>query len=156
MSKLSNASGANCSRRTHDLCHTCQLDRHTHMPFVSSASRADNNFNLIHCDLRASPIVSIFGSKYYLVILDDRSHFVWTFLLRVKSDTFSTLSKKSPLFPRNLAAPSKSSSVTTVVSSTMTPPVHFFPPVGSSCECPTHTPLCRTVKPSAPFAPSII
>jgi hypothetical protein len=52
----------------------------------------DNNFDLIHCDLWTSPIVSISGYKYYMVILDDRSHFVWTFPLCVKSDTFSTLS----------------------------------------------------------------
>jgi hypothetical protein len=31
------------------------------------------------------------GYKYYLVILDDCSHYIWTFPLRLKSDTFSTL-----------------------------------------------------------------
>jgi hypothetical protein len=51
MSKLSNASSIICSRCTLDLCHTCQLGRHTRIPFVSSASRVDNNFDLIHCDL---------------------------------------------------------------------------------------------------------
>jgi hypothetical protein len=90
--KLLHDSSVICSRRTHDLCHACQLDRHTHLPFVSSNSRADNNFNLIHCDMWTSPIVSISGYKYYLVILDDHNYFVRTFLLRVKSDTFSTLS----------------------------------------------------------------
>jgi hypothetical protein len=92
MFKLSNASSVVCSRRTHDLCHACQLGRHTHIPFVSSASRADNNFDLIHSDLWTSPIVNISMCKYYLFILDDHSHFVWTFLLRVKSDIFPTLS----------------------------------------------------------------
>jgi hypothetical protein len=58
----------------------------------------DNTFNLIHCDLWTSLIVSISGYKYYLVILDDHSHYVWTFPLRVKSDTFSTLSKKIACF----------------------------------------------------------
>jgi hypothetical protein len=64
------------------------------MPFVSSTSGADNIFNLIHCDLWTSPVVSVSGHIYYLLILDDRSHFVWTFPLRVKSDTFSILPKK--------------------------------------------------------------
>jgi hypothetical protein len=36
--KLSNDSSVVCSRRTYDLCHACQLGRHTHIPFVSSAS----------------------------------------------------------------------------------------------------------------------
>jgi hypothetical protein len=76
MSKLSNASSIIFSRCTHDLCHACQLGHHTHMPFISSASSADNNFDLIHCDLWTSPIVSISRCKYYLVILDGRSYFV--------------------------------------------------------------------------------
>jgi hypothetical protein len=107
MSKLSNASSIICSRRMHDLCHACQLGRHTRIPFVSSASRADNNFDLIHCNLWTSPFVNISGCKYYLVILDDHSHFVWTFPLLVKSDTFPTLSNFLSFFPRSLAAPSK-------------------------------------------------
>jgi hypothetical protein len=32
------------------------------------------------------------GFKYYLVVIDDCSHYVWTFPLRLKSDIFSTLS----------------------------------------------------------------
>jgi hypothetical protein len=92
LSKLSYESSVICSRRTHDICHACQLGRHIHLPFVSSNSRADNNFDLIHCDIWTSPVVSISGYKYYLVILDDHSHFVWTFPLRVKSDTLFTLS----------------------------------------------------------------
>jgi hypothetical protein len=32
------------------------------------------------------------GSKYYLVILDDFTHYLWTFLLKLKSDTFTALS----------------------------------------------------------------
>jgi hypothetical protein len=92
MSKLSNASSIVCSRSTHNLCHACQLGRHTCIPFVSSTSRGDNNFDLIHCDLWTSPIANISGCKYYLVILGDHSHFVWTFPLHIKSDSFLTLS----------------------------------------------------------------
>jgi hypothetical protein len=156
MSMLSNASSIICSKRTHDLCHACQLGRHTHIPFVSSTTRTNNKFDLIHCDLWTSPIVSISGCKYYLVILDDYSHFVWIFPLRVKSDTFPTLSIFSPLFSHCLAAPSKLSSVTTTVSLTMLPPVHSLPPMGSSCGCPAYTPLRKIVKPSVLFTPSII
>jgi len=74
-----------------DLCHAYQLGRHVRLPFHASASRASNKFDLIHCDLWTSPVVSVSGYKYYLVILDDCTHYLWTFLLRVKSDTFSTL-----------------------------------------------------------------
>jgi hypothetical protein len=59
LSKLSKNSCVLCSRRTHDFYHTCQLDQ----------------------DLWTSPIVSVSGYKYYMVILDDCSHFMWTFPL---------------------------------------------------------------------------
>ena len=73
------------------LCHAYQLGRHIRLPFSASSSRASNNFDLIHYDLWTSPIVSVSGFKYYLVILDDCSHHLWTFSLRLKSDTCSTL-----------------------------------------------------------------
>jgi hypothetical protein len=93
LSKLSHDSSVICSRCTHDICHACQLGRHIYLPFVSSNSRVDNNFDLIHCDICTSSVVNVSGYKYYLVILDDHSHFVWTFPLYVKSDTFSALPK---------------------------------------------------------------
>jgi hypothetical protein len=49
-------------------------------------------FDLIHCDLWTLPVIGISSFKYYLVILDYCSHYLWTFLLRLKSDTFSVLS----------------------------------------------------------------
>jgi hypothetical protein len=36
-------------------------------------------------------VVSVSGYKYYLVILDDCTHYLWIFPLRVKFNTFSTL-----------------------------------------------------------------
>jgi hypothetical protein len=59
--------------------------------FSTSTSRAVQAFDLVHCDLWTSPVLSLSGYKYYLVILDDYSHFLWTFPLRLKSDTFTTL-----------------------------------------------------------------
>jgi hypothetical protein len=32
------------------------------------------------------------GSKYYLIIINDCTHYLWTFPLKLKSDTFTTLS----------------------------------------------------------------
>jgi hypothetical protein len=79
LSKLSSDSNVVYSRRTHDFCHACKLGRHTRMYFASSTSRADNIFDLIHCDIWTSLVVSISGHKYYLLIIDDHSHFIWTF-----------------------------------------------------------------------------
>jgi hypothetical protein len=155
MSKLSNDSSVICSRRTHNFYHAFQLDRHICLPFVSSNSCVDNNFDLIHCDMSTSPVVSVSDYKYYLVILDVHSHFVWTFHLRIKSDTFFTLSKKSLMSPHNLIAPSKPSSTTMAVS-LITPLAHSSPLKGYFYGCLIPILLHRTVKLSASFSPSII
>jgi hypothetical protein len=155
MSKLSHDSSVVCSRCTHDLCHACQLGHHIRLPFVSSTSHVDNNFDLIHCDLWTSSIVSIFDYKYYLVILDDHSHFVWTFPWCAKSDTFSICQKISLMSSHSLAALSKPSSAI-MVESSITPLTHSSPPKGYFYRCLVLTLLHRMVKPSASFAPSII
>ena len=57
-----------------------------------SNSRASKPFDLIHYDLWTSPVVGASGYKYYLVILDDCTHYAWTFPLCLKSETFDILS----------------------------------------------------------------
>jgi hypothetical protein len=92
LSGLSRSSFIQCTSNKHDFCHACQLGKHTRLPFCSSSHRAKHPFDLIHFDLWSSPVVSVSGSKYYLVILDDFTHYLWTFPLKHKSDTFTTLS----------------------------------------------------------------
>jgi hypothetical protein len=60
--------------------------------FSSSSNHAPKAFDLIHLDLWTSPVVSVSSSKYYLVILDDFTHYLWTFPLKLKYDTLTTLS----------------------------------------------------------------
>ena len=67
-------------------CHACQLGKHTRLPFSDSQHISYFPFQLIHCDIWTSPVPSVSGLQYYLVILDDYSHFVWTFPLRATSD----------------------------------------------------------------------
>jgi hypothetical protein len=92
LSGLSRSSFIQCTSNKHDFCHACQLGKHTRLPFCSSSHRAKHPFDLIHFDLWSSPVVSVSGSKYYLVIPDDFTHYLWTFPLKHKSDTFTTLS----------------------------------------------------------------
>jgi hypothetical protein len=70
-----------CSWLDHHSCHVCRLGKHVRLPFTSSNKVASRTFELLHCDLWTSPVISNFGYKYYLVILDDHTHFVWTFPL---------------------------------------------------------------------------
>lgn len=73
------------------MCHACQLGRHVRLPFYGSSSRTSKAFELIHCDLWTSPLPSLTGYKYYLVVLHDFTHYSWTFPLRLKSDAYDTL-----------------------------------------------------------------
>jgi hypothetical protein len=74
-----------CNKVDRSLCHSCQLGKHTRLPFSASVSNTIAPFELLHCDVWTSPVTSISGYSYYLVILDDYSHYCWTFPLRQKS-----------------------------------------------------------------------
>ena len=75
-----------CNKSAHTLCHSCQLGKHVRLPFGNSSSVSSLPFELIHCDVWTSPVASISGAQYYLVILDDFTHFCWTFPLVHKSE----------------------------------------------------------------------
>jgi hypothetical protein len=76
LSSLSRSSFIHYTNNKHEFCHACQLGKHTRLPFHSSSHRAEHPFDLIHIDLWTSPVVSVSGSKYYLVILDDFTHYL--------------------------------------------------------------------------------
>jgi hypothetical protein len=76
---LSRSSFIQCTSTKHDFCHACQLGKHTRLPFCSSSHHAEHPFDLIHLDLWTSPVISVSGSKYYLVILDDFTQYLRTF-----------------------------------------------------------------------------
>jgi hypothetical protein len=76
LSSLSRLSFIQCTSNKHDFCHACHLGKHTRLPFCSSSHRAEHAFDLMHLDLWTSPVVSMSGSKYYLVILDDFTHYL--------------------------------------------------------------------------------
>ena len=83
---LRNNSSITCNKVVHKLCHSCQLGKHVRLPFSSSTSYSTTPFEIVHCDVWMSPVASISGSRYYLVILDNFSHFCWTFPLAHKSE----------------------------------------------------------------------
>jgi hypothetical protein len=76
LSNLNRSSFIYCTSNKHEFCHACQLGKHTRLPFHSSSHRAEHPFDLIHLDLWTSHVVSVSGSKYYLVILDDFTHYL--------------------------------------------------------------------------------
>ncbi|XP_074271372.1 uncharacterized protein LOC141595305 [Silene latifolia] len=73
----------NLSRKL--FCQSCPLGKHIRLPFAMSNSSTCMPFDIIHCDLWTSPVLSSVGHKYYLLILDDYSNFLWTFPIAKKS-----------------------------------------------------------------------
>jgi hypothetical protein len=81
-------SSLSCNLNTKTLCHACQLGKHTKLPFSDSVSFSVHVFDLVHSDVWTSPIVSFTGYKYYVLFLDDYSHYCWVYPLRHKSEVF--------------------------------------------------------------------
>lgn len=93
ISKLSSSSVISCTWGRHEsLCHVCQLSHHVRLPYPNPSSQVVHPFDLIHCDLWTSLVMSVSGYMYCLVVLDDCSHYPWTFSLCLKSDAFPMLS----------------------------------------------------------------
>ncbi|KAJ0779315.1 putative RNA-directed DNA polymerase [Helianthus annuus] len=76
-----------------NLCNSCQLANSKRLPFHASNSFTFAPFDIIHCDLWTSPIPSKSGYKYYMVLIDNFSHFVWVYPLKFKSEAFPTFTK---------------------------------------------------------------
>jgi hypothetical protein len=137
------------------VCDACQLGRHVRLPFHASGSRSTNAFDLMHCDLWTSPAISVSGYKYYLVILDDYSNFLWTFPLKLKSDTFPTFSYFFAYARTQFGASIKAIQCDNgreFDNSSSTPALALSSsPIVPNFVCLTPTPPLRTVKQSTSF-----
>lgn len=63
------------NQKVSTLCHACRLSKHVKLPFSLSTSITVYPFQLIHFDVWTSPMESVSGTKYYVIFLDDFSHF---------------------------------------------------------------------------------
>lgn len=91
LSRILNNFNFSCKPSSPHNCNSCRLGKHVRLPFTASSTVSPFLFSLLHCDIWTSPVLSCSGFQYYLVILDDYSHYVWTFPLRRKSDVVPTL-----------------------------------------------------------------
>ena len=67
------------------------MGKHTRLPFRVSESHSFFPFQLVHSDVWTSPCYSYSGYKYYVIFLDDYTHYLWSIPLRNKSDVFPTV-----------------------------------------------------------------
>jgi hypothetical protein len=152
MSHLHKQSFIPCNKAASHVCHACQLGKHVRLPFTRSSSKSVAPFALIHCDLWTSPVLSNSGFKYYLVIVDDFSHFMWTFPLRRKSDTADTLiafvAFVHTQFSRPLVA-MQADNGTEFINSTVT---SFFTKHGIRLRLACPIPPLKTARPNVLYA----
>lgn len=87
LSKLSRYIGFNFDSNKMECCDACHRSKQCMITFPLSASKANKNFDLIHCDLwEKYNTRSHNGSHYFLTIVDDYSRATWVYLLKDKSE----------------------------------------------------------------------
>ena len=77
--------------RSH-ICEVCIIGKQARLPFPSEKSwRVDAPLQLIHTDI-CEPIdfVSLGGNRYFITFIDDFSRKLWVYILKEKSDVFTT------------------------------------------------------------------
>ena len=83
--------GLDCNVTTDtDLCEPCIGGKHHKSPFPKScSSHSKNPLNLVHSDVCGKMgEKSMGGAEYFLTFVDDKSHYVWVYPLKKKSDVF--------------------------------------------------------------------
>jgi Integrase core domain len=65
----------------------CKLFKLTKLPFDKSTSMSQNYFDLKHSDVwRPAPLDSYNHFKYFVTFIDDYSHTIWLYLLKIKDE----------------------------------------------------------------------
>jgi hypothetical protein len=77
------------------LCDTCVLAKHRRGVFSKQSKyRADKALELVHGDL-CEPVKSATpgGRRYFLLLIDDATHYMWVVLLTAKSEASSAIKR---------------------------------------------------------------
>ncbi|XP_042465817.1 uncharacterized protein LOC122048290 [Zingiber officinale] len=77
------------------LCEVCVIAKHARSPFPCQANcRAEKTLELLHANI-CGPILlcTLVGNKYFLLIVDDFTRWVWVFILATKNDAFRAFKK---------------------------------------------------------------
>ena len=73
------------------VCQSCVFGKKVKLPFFDFLNCTYMPFDIIHSDLWPSSILSSASHKYYMLLLDDCSNFLWTFPIGKKSQVYTTL-----------------------------------------------------------------
>lgn len=73
------------------LCEACQLGKSRRLHLSHVHQHSQNLFELIYSNVWGpSSSLSPFGSRYFVLFIDDATHFVWISFLSQKSDIYKT------------------------------------------------------------------
>ncbi|KAM2376016.1 hypothetical protein ACFX1X_042815 [Malus domestica] len=68
-------------------CTDCVIGKNHKLSFSSSTSSVSTSLELLHCDVWGpSPIPSVSGYKFYLLIVDEFTKYTWMFPMKYKSE----------------------------------------------------------------------
>lgn len=91
LSQLSSIKAISISKSTKAVCESCRLGKSSSLPFSASKYVASRSLERVHCDLWGpSPTVSAQGFHFYVIFIDNWSHFCWFYPLKFKSDFYET------------------------------------------------------------------
>ncbi|KAJ9541276.1 hypothetical protein OSB04_027782 [Centaurea solstitialis] len=106
LSTLKHVLPLNSSVKRSSICSSCVFGKQLKLPFYPSSSITYLPFDIIHSDLWTSPILSSSGHRYYILFLDDKTNFLWTYPLAKKSQVYNVFLQFSTLiktqFHRNI------------------------------------------------------
>lgn len=94
MLQLDQQVNLNISSSLDDLykCKSCPLRKSHRLPYTSSHEHSGKMFDLVYVDSWTSPIIASIGVKYFLLVVDDHSRFMWVYFLSDKSQPKTALS----------------------------------------------------------------
>jgi GAG-pre-integrase domain len=76
-----------CNSNKLTLCHCCCMAKAHQLPFSHSLSTSTFPLELVHSDVWGpTPINSFNGFRYYIIFVDDFSHFTWIYFMFHKSE----------------------------------------------------------------------
>ena len=75
------------SSKCNDSCSICPLAKQRKLPYSLSNNKSECMFELIHIDIWGPlSVTSVYGHRYFLIVVDDFSRHTWLFMLKTKSE----------------------------------------------------------------------
>ena len=68
---------------------SCKFGKLLQLPYRSSESRSSSPFDLVHSNVWGPiPFVLKGGHRFYVIFVDDFSHYTWVYMMRSRADFF--------------------------------------------------------------------